>query len=402
MPKPSPFHPRTAPLCESYAWKIWGGHYAVCAYDVCHEREYNAFRQGTGVIDVSPLYKYDISGPDAAHFLTRVTVRDITRLREGRATYLCWTNEAGKVIDDGTCMRLGPQHFRLTAAEPMYHWFLQNSRGFDVTIQDVSADWAALAIQGPTSRDVLKAISQDIDADGLRFFGVEQGRLAGCDAVVSRTGYTGDLGYELWVRQSDALTLWDTVMEAGAPHGAYPAGLDAMDICRVEAGFIMMGVDYTGAFDAVIPDQLSSPYEIGLGWTVRLDDRDPFIGQAALREEARRGSPWSIVGLEIDWEALESIFDEQGLPPALPMKAWRESVPVYMDGRPIGRATSGAWSPILKKNLALATIRSEYANLGQNLDIEVTVEWHRKTVRAQVVPTPFFDPPRKKAVIGHV
>ena len=402
MPSPSPFHARTAALCESYSWKIWGGQYAVCAYDVCHEREYNAFRQGTGVIDVSPLYKYDITGQDAAAFLSRVTVRDITRLREGRATYLCWTTEAGKIIDDGTCMRLGPEHYRLTAAEPMYHWFAENARGYAVQIEDVSAEWAALAIQGPTSRAVLKSIADGVDTNGLRFFGVAHGQLAGCEAVVTRTGYTGDLGYELWVRNHDALTLWDAVMEGGSPHGAYPAGLDALDICRVEAGFIMMGVDYTGAFDAVIPDQLSSPYEIGLGWTVRLDDREPFIGQDALRLEAQRGSPWALVGLEINWEDLESVFDAQGLPPALPMKAWRDAIPVYVDGRPIGRATSGAWSPIMKKNLALATVRSEYANLGQNIDIEVTVEWHRKTVRAHVVSTPFFDPPRKKAIIDDV
>jgi aminomethyltransferase len=401
MPKPTPFHPRTQALCSSYNWTSWAGYYAVNAYDVCHEREYNAFRQGTGVIDVTPLYKYDIKGPDAATFLSWLTVRDVTKLKVNRATYLCWTDQAGKVIDDGTCARLGDEDFRLTAAEPMYHWFVQNARGFDVEIQDVSGDWAALAIQGPTARDLLRDISHNIDADGLRFFGVAQGQLAGAEAVVTRTGYTGDLGYELWVRNHDALTLWDTIMDVGRAHGIYAAGLDALDVCRVEAGFIMMGVDYIGAFDAVIASQKSSPYEIGLGWTVKLE-REPFIGQSALQSEHGRSQKWATVGLEVDWVSLESLYDEYGLPPSLPATAWRTSVPIYRHGRQIGRATSGSWSPILKRNLALATIEADCAQIGTQLEIEVTVEWTRKTVPAKVVKTPFFDPPRKKAVISNV
>lgn len=398
MPKPSPFHARTQSLCTSYRWTSWAGYHAVSSYDICHEREYNAFRQGAGVIDVSPLFKYDVSGPDAAAFLSRITVRNIEALKLGRATYLCWTDERGRIIDDGTCMRLDTHHYRITAAEPMLHWFSQHTPGFDVTLVDVSDALAAIAIQGPTACAALEGCISGLDLKSLRFFGVHPARFGAVEGLITRTGYTGDLGYELWVDRDDALRLWDTVFEAGAPHGIHPAGLDALDVCRVEAGFIMMGVDYTGAFDAVIPSQTSTPFELGLGWTVNLKDREPFIGQQALEKEKRDGSAWSLVGLEISWAHLEALFDRYELPPALPSNAWRTAIPVYRGGRQVGRATSGAWSPILKKNLALATVESDAAQLGTVLDIEVTVEWERKTVPATVVPTPFFNPARKKAV----
>lgn len=397
MPKPSPFHARTQPLCTSYRWKDWAGYYAVCSYDICHEREYNAFRQGAGVIDVSPLFKYDISGPDAAALLSWVTVRNIEKLRVGRAVYLCWTDDHGKIIDDGTCTRLDEQLYRLTAAEPMYHWLARNAEGFDVQIHDTSSEVAALALQGPTAGKILQSMTSE-DISGLKFFGATHTRFGDVEGVLTRTGYTGDLGYELWVPKDHAVALWDTLMEAGAPYNIHPAGLDALDVCRIEAGFILMGVDYIGAFDAIIDAQKSTPYELGLGWTVKLDNRAPFIGQKALLKEKAQGSKWAFVGLDVSWEALEALYDTHGLPPALSGAAWREPVPLYRHGEQVGRATSGTWSPILKKNLALATVRSEWAKPGTVLDIEVTVEWARCTVPATVVKTPFYDPPRKKAV----
>ena len=236
------------------------------------------------------------------------------------------------------------------------------------------------------------------DLKNLKFFGATHADINGIRSVITRTGYTGDLGYEVWVPANDAVGLWDTVMEAGRPHNAHVAGMDALDVCRVEAGFIMMGVDYTGAFHAVNDRQKSSPYELGLGWTVKLDHPEPFIGQAALKREKERGSDWALVGLEISWEATESLYDEFGLPPALSATAWRDPIPVYQRGRQVGRATSGVWSPILKKNLALATVEAEYSAVGTVLDVEATVEWERRTVPATVVKTPFFDPVRKKAV----
>lgn len=405
MPRPTPFHERTQPLCTSYNWKVWSGYYAVRCYDVCHDREYNAFRQGSGLIDVTPLFKYDLRGPDAAALLSRITSRDIGKLKVGRVVYLCWCDDAGHVIDDGTCARLGEDHYRLTAAEPTYYWLLRHAGSFDVRIEDTSESLAAVALQGPTAAKLLAQIS-DADLPSMRFFGVQACRFerpgaapgGAIEGWLTRTGYTGDLGYELWVKNEDAVPLWDTLMATGQAYGIWPCGLDALDICRVEAGFVMAGVDYTAANHAVIPSQKSTPFELGLGWTVNLGpERAPFIGQAALEREQAAGSKWAFVGLDISWEELERLYDGHGLPPHLPQGAWRTPTPVYSGSRQVGRATSGAWSPILKKNLALATVEARFAAPGTVIDFEVTVEWERQRVPATVTPLPFFDPPRKKA-----
>jgi aminomethyltransferase len=396
MPTPSPFHERTQPLCTSYRWKDWAGYHAVCSYDICHEREYNAFRQAAGLLDVTPLFKYDVSGPDSAAFLSRITVRNIAKLKVGRVVYLCWTDDHGKILDDGTCAHIEPGHYRLTSAAPSFHWLERHSDGFDIKLEDRSRDLAALALQGPTSRRILEQLC-GADLRALKFFGVEKTQFDGMEGVLTRTGYTGDLGYELWVENKDALRLWDAVMAAGKSFGIHPAGLDALDVCRVEAGFILQGVDYISAQEALIPSQHSTPFELGLGWTVKLKNRDPFVGQQALEAEKAAGSAWGFVGLELDWEALEAAFSRYNLPPQLPHTAWRSAIPVYRGRKQVGRATSGAWSPVLKKNLALATVEATCAKPGTILDVELTVEWERRTVPATVVKTPFFDPPRKKA-----
>jgi aminomethyltransferase len=396
MPLPTPFHERTRELCVSYKWKDWAGYHAVCVYGLSPEREYNAIRQGAALLDVTPLYKYEIRGADAAAFLSYLTVRDVAVLKPGRMTYLCWCDDDGKVIDDGTCARIDDDHFRLTAAAPAFHWLSWHAESFDVRVDDVSDGIAALALQGPTSREVLRAVC-DADVDSLRFFGVAPARFARGSGWVSRTGYTGDLGYELWVPNDHALALWDALMSEGKNHGLVPTGLDALDISRVEAGFVLRGVDYVGANEALIEAQKSSPYEIGLGWTVKLDERPPFIGQGALTREHKRGNRWSFVGLDIDWQAIESLYDHHGLPPDVPTAAWRSAVPVYHEGHQVGRATSGSWSPILKKNLALATVEAELAHAGTELFIECTVEWTRQTVPAVVRALPFFDPERKRS-----
>ena len=215
MPIPSPFHERTQALCESFAWKDWAGYYSVSAYGHSHDKEYFAFREAAGLIDVSPLYKYEVTGSDAAAYLSRVMVRDITRLKIGRVTYCCWCDDDGKVVDDGTITRLGESHYRMTAADPMYHWLGKFTPSFDVAIEDSSARIGALALQGPTSRDLLKACT-DIDMDAMRFFAAGRGRLGECDVWVTRTGYTGDLGYEIWCERDDALPVWDALMDTGS------------------------------------------------------------------------------------------------------------------------------------------------------------------------------------------
>ena len=396
MPVPTPFHPRTSALCTSYRWKDWAGYYAVCSYDTNHDREYFAFRHAAGLLDVSPLFKYRVSGRDAAEFLAFVMTRDIRNLKLSQVTYTCFCDARGKVIDDGTVARLGDSDYRVTSASPSLRWLQEHTRGFNVEIRDESESVAALALQGPTSRSVLKAACEGGDLDRLRFFRLTRARIAGLPVEISRTGYTGDLGYEIWMQAADALPVWDGIREAGAAFGLEPAGLDALDVTRMEAGFILQGVDYYSAPRCPIEARKSSPFEIGLGWTVDLE-REGFVGQEALQQEKRQGSRWSLVGLDISWEELEALYEEHGLPPHLPATGWRTAVPVYDGSRQIGRATSGSWSPMLKKNLALASLEARYAKPGTKVQIEHTAEYERRTVLATVVPRPFFDPERKKA-----
>jgi aminomethyltransferase len=221
-------------------------------------------------------------------------------------------------------------------------------------------------------------------------------RLGSVPVTISRTGYTGDLGYEIWVDAEHALPLWDALLAAGAPHGITPCGLLALDIARIEAGLILRDVDYVSAHAALIPSQFSSPYELNLGWTVNLE-KEAFVGRAALAAEAARGAAWKLVGLDTSWEALERLYAEVGLPPRLPAAAWRVSVPVYAGGRQVGYATSGCWSPLLKKSIALAHVEASHAAPGTPLAIEVTVEHRRRLAAATVVALPFFDPERKRA-----
>jgi aminomethyltransferase len=393
MPIPSPFHPRTEKLCTSYRWKDWAGYYAVASFDHSQEREYVAFRQAAGLIDVTPLFKYEVRGRDAGRFLAQIMTRDISKLAVGRVTYCCWCTDEGKVVDDGTVTRWDEDHYRVTAAEPSLRWFERAIQGQEVTIEDSSARIAALAIQGPRSRAVL-ADCTDVDVDELKFFRATTGRLDGVEVGITRTGYTGDLGFEVWMAAEEALAVWDAIVDAGRAHGLEPAGLDALDMTRIEAGFILLGADYYSAPRVVLESRKSTPYELGLGWTVALE-REPFVGQAALRAEQERGVAWQMVGLEASWEHLEALYERFGMPASLSPAASREPLPVYQADRQVGRATSHMWSPILKKQIALASVRTE-ATRGGGLAIEHTVEFERSQVPVRIVATPFFDPPRKR------
>ena len=396
MGYPSPFHERMVSLNETWKYKDWAGIIAPCRYIENHVYEYTAFRQSTGIIDVSPLYKYEVKGKQAAAFLSRITCRDITKLKPGRVTYLCWCDDFGKVVDDGTVTCVAEGWYRMTAAEPQYKWIKTLSRGFDVTIDDISRTMAAVAVQGPTSRSVLEACASG-DVKGLKFFGSIASKIAGKDVRITRTGYTGDLGYEVWSAWGDGLAVWDEIMRAGKSFGIVPVGLDALDMSRIEAGFVLLGVDYFSAPHVTVEEKKYSPYEIGLDWTVELD-REPFVGQAALLKEKKNGGPKRVlVGLEIDWLHLESLYQEHDLPPQLPAGASRESLPMYSSvGDVVGRVSSSSWSPTMKRYLALGTVRPDLAREGTAVEIEHTVLFQRKRVRAHVVKRPFFDPERKR------
>jgi aminomethyltransferase len=395
MLKVTPFHPRTSALCASHAWRRWAGHIAASSYELLHEREYHAIRSSAALLDVSPLHKYMVSGPDAARLLDRVVTRDVIKMKVGQVAYTPWCDTAGKVIDDGTISRLGEHVFRMTSADPNLLWLTENAVGLDVRIEDVSETTAALALQGPNSRAILTRAAET-DLSKLKYFRLTQATIRGVLVTITRTGYTGDLGYEIWVDAKHALPLWDALINAGTPYGITPTGLLALDMARIEAGLILIDVDYISTRKALIEGQKSSPYEINLAWTVNLE-KDFFIGRDALAAEAARGPAWQFVGIEVNWDALEQLYADVGLPPRLPSAAWRTSVPVYVDGKQVGYATSGSWSPLLKKYVALAHVESRYAKAGTDVAMEVTVEHHRKRAKAQVAPLPFFNPERKRA-----
>ena len=395
MPTPTPFHERTFPLCETWRFRDWAGRIAVCAYDINIEREYWAIRQAAGLIDVSPLYKYDLAGPDAGAVLSRLAVRDIGRLAVGRVAYCCWCDDSGMVIDDGTITRLTDDHYRVTAAEPALDWLLKIAGNDRVEIQDRSRDLAVLALQGPRSRRVLaEALETDIDA--LKYFAAQPFSDRRLEGWITRTGYTGDLGYEIWVQGDQAIALWDRVIESGGRHDLQPVGLDALDVCRIEAGYLLHGIDYYSAHEEHRLQQLSTPFELGWSWMVHLD-RDPFVGREALRAAAT--SPrLNLVGLTLDFAAITDLYSDYERPPHLPASASRDPLPVFArSGRQVGQVTSSCWSPVLKRPLALASVEPGFASNGSLLEVEHTVDYDRRRVPAVVDTLPFYDPPWRRA-----
>jgi aminomethyltransferase len=395
VPIGTAFHDRSLAACESLSYRDWSGYYAAAAYETTHEYEYHAIRHSAALIDVSPLFKYLVTGRDATRLVNRVITRDITKVAVGQMIYTPWCDEEGAVIDDGTVARLEENTYRWTAADPNLRWFRQNAAGLEVSIEDVSERVAALAVQGPMAGRLVAQVTKD-DITSLKYFRVTRTAIAGVPADVSRTGYTGDLGYEIWMPWDDAPRVWDALVAAGRQFDARPAGLLALDIVRIEAGLLLIEVDFFSSKKALIPAQKYSPFQMGLDRLVDLD-KPRFIGQAALAREKRAGVARRIVGLEIDWPEVEALYAEAGLPALPPGPASRVHVPVYDGRHQAGRATSTTWSPVLKKLIALATVAGPKTAPGTRLQMEWTVEAVRHRVTATVVKTPFFNPARKTA-----
>ena len=393
--KLSPFFDRTSKLNESQEWRRWSGYLSATNYELTYENEYFSIRTKAALLDITPLYKYLIQGSDALRFLDRLVTRNINICKVGQVMYTPWCDEDGKVIDDGTVQRLSERKFRITSAEPNLEWFKYNAAGMDLTISDDSVSTAALALQGPNSRAILNIVSSD-SLDSLKFFWMREIRFGDIPVSISRTGYTGDLGYEIWMDSKDALSVWDLLMDKGKPFGITPTGLQALDIARIEAGLILLDVDYISSRHAIVESRKSSPYELGLGWAVKMKKKD-FIGKRALEAELARRSEWEFVGIDIHWTELEDHYRKVGLAPGLPGTAWRTSTPLYKGNEQVGYATSGCWSPILKRYIALAHVKSDYAQSGSTLDFELKVEHYRKVTPAIIVKTPFFDPERKRS-----
>ena len=393
----TPFHPRTGPLSEGQAWRRWAGYVVASSYELSHDREYHAIRNAAALFDVSPLYKYLITGTDAGRLLDHMVTRNIGKAKVGQVLYTPWCDNDGKQIDDGTVSVLNEQTYRMTAADPTLRWLHLNASGLNVTIEDVSEQTAALSLQGPSAREILQLAAQQ-DLSKLKYFRLTSANIRGIPVTISRTGYTGDLGYEIWVDASQAVPLWDALVATGVPYGMTPAGMLALDVARIEAGLLLIEVDYFSSRHALIEAQKSSPLELGLGWTVATD-KERYNGRAALEAERLRGPSWQFTGLTVDWDSLEQLYADVGLPPRLPSQAWRTSVPIYDRGgsRQVGYATSGGWSPLLKRYMALAHLETPHATPGNELRMEITVEHRRKQAIARVTPLPFFNPERKRA-----
>jgi glycine cleavage system T protein (aminomethyltransferase) len=396
MPVGTAFHERTFALCTSLNYREWSGYYTVSSYEVHHEHEYNAIRNAAALIDISPLYKYIVSGKDATRLVNRVITRDINKVKPGQVIYCCWCDEQGMVIDDGTITRQEENKYRWTAADPSLRWFRQNGLNMDVQIDDISENVAALALQGPTSGKLLKTVAQ-ADIANLKYFRVTSGSIAGIPVDISRTGYTGDLGYEIWIpvkNGGEALKVWDALMDAGRQFDIHAAGMLALDVARVEAGLLLIEVDYTSSKKALIQSQKYSPFELGFGRMVHLE-KENFVGKSALARQAKQGVLRQLVGLELDWTEVEARYEKFGLTPAAPAQASRVAVPVYSGGKQVGKATTTTWSPILKKMIALASVETAHSQPGTKLQMEITIEAVRHKVTAVVTKLPFFNPERK-------
>ncbi|HZB00627.1 MAG TPA: aminomethyltransferase family protein [Actinomycetota bacterium] len=390
------FFDRQRALNSKLSWGDWSGYHAAAVFADFVDIEYNAIREAAAVIDVSPLFKYEVAGRDAAMLLDRVVTRDVSALAADQVLYTPWCDEDGKVIDDGTVTRLARDRFRVTAADPSYRWFAMNGSGLDVEIRDVSEATAGLALQGRLSREVLQAATGE-DWSELRYFRRRPSSTAGVEIDVTRTGYTGDRGYELWIPRDGALAVWDRLFEVGEAYGIRPAGIQALDIARVEAGLILIEAEYTSARHAFTPELKYSPFEIGLGRLVAFDKAVPFTGRRALRAERAAGGPERrLVGLELDWHGIESMYARHGLAPMISPLVRRDPVPVSRQGVQVGRATSVGWGPTIKKMIGFGSVRRDLSAVGTNLSVEWTVEGERGAVTATVVRLPFLDLERKR------
>ncbi len=394
--KHTPFHERTSGLCLPQNWRRWAGYLAAGSYELTLEREYWAIRNSAALIDVTPLMKYLIRGRDAGRLLNRMVTRDIHKLKVGQVYYTPWCDDEGKLIDDGTVSRLDETTYRLTAAEPNLRWLSMNAVGLQVEITEITDQVAALSLQGPNAKAVLNRCCAS-SLDGLKYFRWMSNRLRETPVTISRTGYTGDLGYEIWMEAGQALKVWDALLDAGEDYGLTPVGILAMDMARVEAGLFMLDVDYTSTHQAWIEAQKSSPFELGLDWAVALDKTGYFVGRRALEREKNAGPAWKLMGLEVEWEGMERYYKDVGLPPQIPGMALRASLPVMFGNVQVGYASTSTWSPLLKKYIALAHLQRPHFEAGTKVRLEITVEHHRQHTPARVVKLPFYDPEWKRS-----
>lgn len=399
MIRHTPFHPRTSTANETGLWSHWAGYLAANRYQMSDKFEYFAIRNSAGVFDTSPLYKYRISGTDAERYLAGVLIRDVRECRPGQAQYTVWCDDDGWVIEDGVILRLSAEEFLLSSARSNLAYLDGLTSGMSVHVEDVSDAYGALAIQGPRSREVLGQLVPEVE--GLGPFHHTEAKIGPAGVTISRTGYTGDLGYEIWGDADDAVEVWDRLFEVASPHGVIPVGQDAVLIARIEAGLMLIDVDYRSARYAWNDEQRTSPLELGLGWMLRdlgSDDR-AFIGRRAIeREIEERASRWRTVGVVVDWEGWARAHGERGLITPKDHTPVLGGMMLYDDdlGR-VGHVTSFVYSPVLQRHIGIARVHPEHAKPGMRVGLEVSIDHRYEVVDSSVTRLPFFDLPRRTA-----
>jgi aminomethyltransferase len=400
----TPFHPRLSELNDQGLYTHWQGALSPLRYSHAPKHEYFAVRNSVGVFDTSPLYKYAVTGPDAERLLGGALVRDVTACRPGQAQYTAWCDDRGFVMHDGVVFRHSAgsweaDEFLLTAARPTLSWFQELGSGLRVDLEDVTDGYGMLAVQGPRSRTVMSALVPE--AASLAYFDHVPAKVGGAAVTLSRTGYTGDLGFELTVQADDAVAVLDAVLEAGRDHGIRPFGEEALMTLRIEAGLPLVDVEWHDSRLALSDADRVTPKELGLGWMLRgvRDGSRRFIGSEAIRRELVDGtSRWLTTGIVVDWADWDRLFRDAGL---LPTKSEHplpyESMVLDDEGVEVGYCTSFVYSPVLQRHIGIARVRTDLAAVGTDLRLELAIAHHNTTVRVTTTSMPFFDPERKKA-----
>ncbi|MDV2995342.1 MAG: Aminomethyltransferase [Chroococcidiopsis sp. SAG 2025] len=400
MLKPTPVYPRVAALCKSRKWQSWEGYIMADTYNFSVMPEYLAIRNTAALFDFFPLYVYLIRGADAALLLDRLITRNINKCKIGQVMYTALCDAEGKLLDDGTVYRFDETTFQLTTNTPTLDWVQANSIGLQVEIQDKTLTTNTLPLQGPKSRTILNQVA-DTNLDGLKYFNFVETKIRDIPVVISRTGYTGDLGYEVWSEAKDAIALWDILMEAGSSEGIQPAGFYALDLARIEAGLIWYEYDYIPSRQAQTDAEKVSPLEVSLAWTVDFS-KASFIGREALLKEKEQGVQRQLVGLELDRQFLHQTYGEQSLFLQDLRTPWRTKFPVRVGEQTIGQVTSGCWSPAGQNYIAIASVSSNYAQATTSLAPKMSVEIHGQTIPASIKSLPFYDPDHKRSTATSV
>jgi aminomethyltransferase len=397
--KTTPFHHRLSELNRTGLYSHWSGYLSALRYDMSAKHEYFAVRNSAGFFDTSPLFKYWIRGKDAERFLAGVLTRDVRQCRPGRAQYTIWCDDRGYVLEDGVVFRHSDTEFFMTTARPNLGYFTDLIGRLSVEIEDVSDDFGVLAVQGPRSREILETLTPDVN--GLAFFDLCSTKIGTAPVTLSRTGYTGDLGFEIFVGADHALPVLDAVIDAGAGRGLRPFGEDALLMTRIEAGLVLIDVEFSSSRLAYNDNERITPRELGFGWMLRgIDAPDrPFIGRAALRKElADKTSRWLTVGLSVDWHQFDRLHTEAGLlTPKDETPLSYESMLYDDEGERIGYATGLMYSPMLQRHIAMARVRPDLASPGSRVNLEITIDHRYRTVAADVARLPLFNPTRKTA-----